>query len=325
MFFQPPHRGGCFFCQLIKYSVLYGYDKRKLTKITHNDFDYEFTYDAMGRANKVKIGGVEISNTTHTLSHTTTVETTYASGEKVKTETDRRQRPIKKTYTDANGTATVISETEYDDLNNTTKNVDNVANKCYTYKYNSFGNVTEEKVNDAAFKEYEYDSHNRLTKTTFHNGTETQEYIPIYDKNSSEKIYADNTVVGVTLDGVFTHRSEHDEYSRITEKNLTLANATIPLLSDEITYISSDTRLTNIVSTVAQNINGNEQRKLRYHYDNNGNIIAINDITEIESETDAGTPIAAYTYDEMNQLVREDNHILNKTYIFTYGTSGIQN
>ncbi len=305
-----------------EYSVLYGYDKRRLTKITHNDFDYEFTYDTMGRAQTTKIAGVDFSTNSYTLTETTTVETTYATGEKITVESDRHQNPIKKTYTDSDGIATVIATTEYDDLSRPTKNVDNVANKCYTYKYDSVGNVIEEKINDAAFKEYEYDSHNRLTKTTFHNGTETQDYLPIYDENSDGKIYADNTVVGVTLDGVFTHKSEHDEYSRITEKNLTLANATIPLLSDEITYISSDTRLTNMVSTVAQNINGNEQRKLRYAYDNNGNIIAINDVTEIESETDAGTPIAAYTYDEMNQLVREDNYLLNKTYIFTYDTSG---
>ena len=300
-------------CEDREYAVLYGYTKRKLTKITHNDFDYEFTFDGMGRAEKTIIAGTEYTTNSYTLTDTTTVETTYASGEKMTVETDRNQQPVKRTYTDANGNDTVIAEGEYDEVGKPTQIIDKTVNKQYNYIYDAVGNVTEEKINGTTFKECEYDEHNRLIKTTFHEDTGTKIYRPIYDKTDDDRIYADNTVVGVTLDGVFTHKAEHDEYGRVTEKNLTLANAENPIISDEITYIRSATRLTNMVSTVTQKLNGITQGTFSYTYDNNGNI------TEIYKNS---VLIAKYTYDEMNQLVREDNYLLDKTYIFTYDTSG---
>jgi len=44
--------------------------------------------------------------------------------------------------------------------------IDKIANLEYTYTYDGFDNVTEEKRNGETFKQYEYDSHNRLSKTT---------------------------------------------------------------------------------------------------------------------------------------------------------------
>ena len=296
-----------------EFSVVYGYDKRRLTKITHNGFDYDFTFDAMGRAHKTIIAGTEYATNSYTLAQTTTVETTYASGEKMTVETDRHQNPIKRTYTDALGNQSVVATAEYDEMRRLKKSIDNTTNKCYTYTYDEVSNVTEEYIDGVLFKDYEYDNDNRLVKTTVNAGGATQAYLPIYDKTSDGKIYCDNAVVGVELEGVFTHKAEHDEYGRTTEKNLTLANGATPLLSDEYTYLGSATRLTHMVASVTQKLNGVTQGTFSYTYDNNGNI------TEIRKNNSL---IAKYTYDEMNQLVREDNYLLNKTYIFAYDTAG---
>ena len=58
---------------------------------------------------------------------------------------------------------------------------------------------------------------------------------------------------------------------------------------------------------------GSTDEILTYTYDNNGNITHVrrNNIL-----------IARYTYDGMNQLVREDNAQLSKTYVFEYDTAG---
>ena len=60
-------------------------------------------------------------------------------------------------------------------------------------------------------------------------------------------------------------------------------------------------------------MNGTVKDSLAYTYDNNGNI------TEIKN---GNTVLAKYTYDGLNQLIREDNAVLNRSYVFTYDTAG---
>ena len=45
--------------------VQYGYEKDRLAKITHNGFDYAFTYDGFGNRKSVKIAGTEAVSHTY--------------------------------------------------------------------------------------------------------------------------------------------------------------------------------------------------------------------------------------------------------------------
>ena len=302
------------------YSVVYGYQDRKLSSITHGGFAYGFTYDGMGRAKKVTIAGTDYTENEYALGETTTVTTSYAGGEKMKVETDRHEQPVKRTYTDKNGVETVIAEGEYDSLGKPVKVLDKITQKEYTYTYDGYENVTAEKVNGLAYKEYEYDGQNRLKKTTFHVGDETQTYRPIYDTRASDgAVYADNAVVGVTLDGAFTSKAEQDDWGRVTKKNLTTTGSTTPLLSEEYSYldvaVGFETRLTTMVQLLTRKVKGVTKDTLRYTYDNNGNITAI--------RNGPGTEYyAKYTYDGLNQLTREDNAVLGKSWVFAYDTAG---
>ena len=302
------------------YSVVYGYQERKLSSITHGGFAYGFTYDGMGHAKKVTIAGTDYTENEYALGETTTVTTSYAGGEKMRVETDRHEQPVKRTYTDKNGVETVIAEGEYDSLGKPVKVLDKITQKEYTYTYDGYENVTAEKVNGLAYKEYEYDGQNRLKKTTFHMGDETQTYRPIYDTRASDgAVYADNAVVGVTLDGVFTSKAEQDDWGRVTKKNLTTTGSTTPLLSEEYSYldvaVGFETRLTTMVQLLTRKVKGVTKDTLRYTYDNNGNITAI--------RNGPGTEYyAKYTYDGLNQLTREDNAVLGKSWVFAYDTAG---
>ena len=302
------------------YSVVYGYQDRKLSSITYGGFAYGFTYDGMGRAKKVTIAGTDYTENEYTLGETTTVTTSYAGGEKMKVETDRHEQPVKRTYTDKNGVETVIAEGEYDSLGKPVKVLDKITQKEYTYTYDGYENVTSEKVNGLAYKEYEYDGQNRLEKTTFHVGDETQTYRPIYDTRKSDgAVYADGAVVGVTLEGAFTSKAEQDDWGRVTEKKLTMTGAATPLLSEEYSYldvaVGFETRLTTMVQLLTRRVKGVTKDTLRYTYDNNGNITAI--------RNGPGTEYyAKYTYDGLNQLTREDNAVLGKSWVFAYDTAG---
>ena len=114
------------------YSVMYGYDaKRRLSRITHNGFNYLFDYDGMGRMKTVTVGDTVYStNTYDTSGATTTVSTTYAGGEKLTVTTDRHQNPVKKTYTNAAGTTSELAEAEYDELGKVTKYIDKTTGQC---------------------------------------------------------------------------------------------------------------------------------------------------------------------------------------------------
>ena len=126
-----------------EYSILYGYNNRRLSSITHNGFNYEFTYDNMGRSKDVRIAGAMYSSTSYDTSDEIIITTSYATGEKIKQEHDDFDRPIKKTYIDECGVETVISKNEYDSLDWVTKSVDNTTENEYNYKYDGFSNLSK--------------------------------------------------------------------------------------------------------------------------------------------------------------------------------------
>ena len=68
-----------------------------------------------------------------------------------------------------------------------------------------------------------------------------------------------------------------------------------------------------MVERVTHKSLGMTDEVLSYTYDNNGNI------TQIRKNN---VLIARYTYDGMNQLIREDNALLGKSYAITYDTAG---
>ena len=246
------------------YSVLYGYTNNKLTSITHNGFDYTFTYDGMGRTKKVMLAGSDYTENTYILTDTTTVSTEYASGEKMTVVSDRKNQPIRRTYKDQNGEVTVIAEGEYDILGKPVSVLDNITSKEYTYKYDGYDNVTEEKINGSLFKKCDYDSHNRLESTEYHVLGNVHTYLPIYDKRTSDNaVYIDNATVGITLSGIFTERTNKDNNGRVTEKKLTLGSAVSPLFKDSISYIETrigfEKRLTAMISEYRLRHAGNDR------------------------------------------------------------------
>ncbi len=117
----------------------------------------------MGRAKDVKIAGEIYSTNDYLLTDITTVTTTYATGEKMKVETDRFNQPIKTTYIDEDNNSTVLTETQYDSLGRVTKAIDKAELMTYNYKYDGFGNVVDYADNFNTITNT-FDSNNRLTE-----------------------------------------------------------------------------------------------------------------------------------------------------------------
>ena len=303
-----------------EYSVSYGYDsKRRLSKITHNEFDYDFTYDGMGRMKTVRIADELYStNVYDTSSATTTVSTTYAGGEKLTVTTDRHQNPVKKTYTNTAGATSTLAEAEYDQLGKVTKYIDKTTGDVYTYTYNELGEVETVKLNNSNYKTHTYDSHGRLTETSAYiNNNCILKYTPVYEKDSNNKIYPENNVVGTELEGVFTTELTKDNIGRNIKKTLSFESSDNQL-DTEYTYVDTNTRLSNYVSTLKNsvcNATGDTESEDTYSY----SYMANGNIYEIKKN---GAVIVDYVYDQMNQVVGEYNPELGYTYVYSYDTSG---
>ena len=298
------------------HTVDFAYDSaRRLNKITRNGFDYDFTYDGMGRMKTVSVAGAQYcENEYDTSTDTTTVTTTYNGGEKLKVTTDKHQNPVKKSYINANSVETVLAEAEYDNLGKVTKYIDKTEQKEYTYTYNELGNVESVKLNGVPYKQYTYDSHGRETALSIpsHNYTYTYERTPA-QSGQSRKIYPHNEKVGSTVFGRFGTTVTKDNIGRRSTKSWNLISYDIRM-KDRYTYLDTAERLTHFVSKLEQMADGSAvDRTYDFTYDDDGNII------EIKID---GVTTFTYTYDKLGQLTREDNRLLNTTYTFTYNLGG---
>ena len=116
-------------------------------------------------------------------------------------------------------------------------------------------------------------------------------------------------------------KKQSDNIGRITEKaiNFKLNNSSAfynLLQYDYKTYGNNESGLVSqVISKVGQTSTGTlTTTTYNYTYDDNGNITQITDASGVIQNK--------YTYDDLTQLVREDNRALNKSYVWTYDNAG---
>ena len=299
------------------YFVLYEYTGAMLSKITRGGFSYGFAYDNAGRMESVSVAGETYWKVRRLRRETETEVTSFAGGEKMEVESDCRGRPVRRTYTDRDGNDTVIAEWEYDANGRTGKVHDHSCQRAHAYRYDKFGSPVEETIDGVRFKTWEYDRQNRMKKTDICLGDRVLRYLPIYEARPDGAVYPDAAVTGIVLDGVFRQERRLDRAGRVTETVLTLPGTSSPLLAQRYGYSDTQTAcgtsLSRTVRQLTRYAGGKEKDVLRYTYDGSGNITAVRNGTEYA---------AKYTYDGLDQLIREDNAVLGQSRTFAYDTAG---
>ena len=101
----------------------------------------------------------------------------------------------------------------------------------------------------------------------------------------------------------------YDNFDRLTGKSYWSPDYTS---SASYGYLTSGNRMTGYVGTYTSTVYGSS-KQYQYSYDESGNIVKI--------KLD-GSDEARYVYDNLNQLIREDNVSLGKTYLYTYDNAG---
>ena len=112
---------------------------------------------------------------------------------------------------------------------------------------------------------------------------------------------------GLTVDGVTRQTLEYDALSRRTKEVVTLSGGS---KRENLYVFGTINHLTDTDSLLGSMSNGTDS--WNYTYDNAGNITAIT----------SGEKRISYQYDELNQLIRENNGVLNETILYTYDAGG---
>ena len=295
------------------HTVGYAYDDYwRLKKITHNGFDYEFTYDKWGNVTSTSAGGHTLSTNTYALTDGNLTKTTYGNGDYIEYTYDKYDRVTAKKV---NGTVT--EEYIYNNKGQTARCIDRAANLTYEYSYDLIGRLTEVRRSDSVSFSYQYDDLNRLKqKTLYINGEKHTQNYTYYQDSLPYTASFDTTVNSFRL---------YDSLNRLTGINMATAGIISPfkMLSHQFGYENvSGQRTTTLVNSHSMRYSQNGMASPliyfddSYIYDANGNISSISRLQNGQTQN------LSYEYDGLDQLVRVNDQKANTTTLYTYDAGG---
>ena len=269
-----------------------------------------YSYDFKGRKIKTEINGVEQSKISYkeyasndsqtiydgvieTLNDGTTIET-----ESIKTSEGFYYKTI------INNTLVLEKQCEKDGKLIAVK--DTLSGTTY-FSYDNYDNLTKIKTEDNSkvlllTETYTYNENSELTKRNI-SGLVNHTYNYVYKSNSKHTLdYVEfNDYKFYPLNDVNGRNKGKEIYKNSTK-----------IAAEYITYRKIGDHATNIPTSIYFGKDDEVKESIKYKYDSCGKITEI-----IEN----GHIYAKYTYDG-NRLIREDNKLLNKTTIYTYGING---
>ncbi len=299
--------------------VEYTYTPLGLVKtIKHNttgettDVVYTFNYDEFGNVKDISVGNHQLASYTYGAKNGTLNSTTYkissTKNETLNYEYDELER-VTAIY---EGTVKKYSW-EYGNEGKIGRFVDHNSNGTIRYSYDLNGNVTEEERSDGTYlyNTYKKDS-SLLLKTGYEKGSNKSSTSVSYNPREEVESVTWNTnnstsLISYTRD--FLRRIKTSTYKVNSNAILTTTYNYLEVDKDEA--IQGNDTTTNVLSSVVNSYNGGSNT-YNYTFDDFGNI----------SKIEYGNYENTYQYDKLNQLVRENNQELGKTYTFEYDNGG---
>ena len=269
--------------------VTYTYDKDRLKTIGHNGFTYGYTYDVYGNQTSVSAGGTTLERTEYRNNNGLVNKVIYGDGSEIRNAYDKYGQVTAQYLKDSSAAETKLYENVYDNYGNVLSHKDEQNGITYRYQYDLIDRIIGVDTTDGLTLRTEYDKKNRVSSMIQKAGGLTSSTGYLY--GDAEKNQMPGLFYGLTLDG---GKEYHTTY----------------------TYVAGNGRgkTTTLVESVT-----NGAQTLYYTYDGLGNITHIH---EKNSDAAVKTEKVRYTYDELSQLIREDNRWLDKTIVYTYDAGG---
>ena len=276
------------------HSNTYTYENDLLTGIQHNGTNYHISYDEYGNQKNVKVEDANLITNTYESNNGNLIKSTYGNSQTVNYTYDRFDRITSKEY--SNGKYTF----SYDGRGNLKNIVDEINNNTTTYTYDLAERLTKEENTNGYQAEYEYDKNSNISKINDKLNNDSKITIYNYDLN--------NYLNSIDLYNGANIINHYDKLQRISQKEIKTNNG-----SYYINYEYIDIKDSNKTTTQIKSISNSKGDKINYTYDKNGNIKTISNDSNILQE---------YYYDNLNQLIREDNKEQNKTITYSYDEGG---
>ena len=245
---------------------------------------------------------------------------TYGNGTKVEYVYDELDRVAEVWYTENGGSKTKAYSYEYDANGNLYRFNDHAAKRVHVYKYDLNGNMlmAVEYAEDDFYNKFStdisYDEENRPTYVYYgfdyadptggNDATFTYSYSYNDDSTLSKLLIKQNSSTVVTITPTY------DALSRVTTQTNKVGSATNTI---NYQFKANGSNTSAQVSQMTSKV-GSTTTTYKYTYDENGNI------TEIANAS--GVIQNKYWYDDLGQLVREDNRATSRTYLFDYDNAG---
>ena len=291
-------------------SVAYAYDDEHLTGITYgnsNTLSYSLTYGLFNQLYRVKAGGTTLITNSYAYNSSTNpyydlAASTYGNGGRVDYTYNTNGDLVQKQYdSDANQTITYT----YDNEGKVGKIYDKEHALIYWYTYDISGRPVAYKESGTG-RDYQtstaYDANDNVATH--------KERIGEHAYTNTYTFDADNRPVRAktsTTSDNFTY----DVYGRVATETVKLnSNAAV---STAITYYSPSSGKTSLLPATYTNTLNGSTLGYTYTYDSNGYIASITD--------NAGNHLY-YKYDNLGQLIREDDEAAGNTWVFNYDTRG---
>ena len=304
-------------------NVYYNYSKGNLSSIgvggmssTSTILSYYFTYDAFGRTTSVRVMN-DHTLATYTYQDKTgwLLSVTYGNGFVISYTYDIFGRTTRVKY---NGTE------QYSYVYNSAGNLftftDHANNVVYRYEYSSTGNlVAEEQFNSDtnAFLQgqyYTYNSYGDVASSTLKvAGQAPIKYVCSYGYEDEDYNRSKTNVTDWQASGSGYNISYfYDALNRTSSQYIMQSGSSSNPLTRTYSYLEgANGGTTALVSSITYS--GKSTAAYSYTYDARGNITAV---------YKGGTLQASYVYDDLNQLIRENNVTANKTWVYTYDERG---
>ena len=271
----------------------YGYSNDRLTRITHNGFNYGFGYDEFGKTRLVAVAGSSIVSYEYEENNGELLKTKYANGDYLRCEYDTQGRLVKEYYySAASQKEQLLHYYVYDREGNLYRATDYASGKTYRMSYDFLDRLMRVRDEKGNAYQYTYDANNNMIRLRHEADGMNRTSAYTYDKDSRE--------IKTTL-GAITRNTAYDAWGRVKTQDWKDGENQIFRVSYE--YPDSGK---NIISLPTAIVNGGSRTE--HTYDNNGNITSIKE----------GGKTVTYTYDGMNRLTRENNELLNRTVTYYY-------
>lgn len=312
-------------------NVAYSYDdKGNLSSISTDTTTYTLTYDEFGNTTEIEAGDNTLATYEYNDYNGKLCKIVYGNGLIVEYIYNSLELLEKICYTYSNGTTETITEYTYTRDGNLHSVKDFKSSSTTVYEYDSIGRVS------GSYKYSEFEDSN--AETTLSEGF-------IYD-GSNGRLSSSNHR-WVYLSGSIRYNVEH-QYDYVYNQDGTLCQSNVSVNGDsssvtnmlvnyeydylkrpdKITYISGDYiirseefgyttqgttngALTGMIESYTSSVASNTTTYV-YSYDSRGNITKIV----------VGDKEIRYTYDDLGQLTREENEILNQSFAYTYDDAG---